>query len=144
MGYPMMKEMINMLYPVVPRNGWCFNFSKSSCDRFPWFTARVQGICHWKNQWGRRSLMSWSSGCSGHRWYLEDQRHFGETTSWPIKMEIWLRPSKSNHRKCKVVVCRTKLSNGLAGSCDVCFTRMGCRWKLAQTIVQWHFAALIS
>ena len=25
MGYPMMTEMINMLYPVVPRNGWCFN-----------------------------------------------------------------------------------------------------------------------
>ena len=30
---------------------------------------------------------------------LGGSKHFGETTSWPIKMEIWLRPPKSNHRK---------------------------------------------
>ena len=64
-------------------------------------TAPVQGIRHWKNQWGRRSLMSWRS-CSGHRRHFKDQRHFGETTPWPIKMEIRLWSSESNHRKCEV------------------------------------------
>ena len=61
MGYPMMTEMINMLYPVVPRNGWCFNHRKvrwviclefenscqmHSCQSHPKpITSGYQGLC---------------------------------------------------------------------------------------------------
>ena len=75
-----------------------------------------QGISHWKNQWGRRSLMSWRS-CSGHGIWKGIKV---DTTLEKLILDLSKKYQngslKSNRRRCEVVVWRTEWSNGLAGA----------------------------